>query len=263
MGERSMIWVYEPSTDPPYESDITREQCTFCGTQMQFMLKTVGGFGPNERIMSCPSCGWWTYWRQVKSLFYDPDTGHYRWSLYGALATLKQFDLADLSLGIEEVRQYLLAKYAARFEMHPRLFELTVESVFRDLGYTAEATAYTGDGGVDVILHGSDGQTTGVQVKRYRNAIEVEQIRALAGALILGGHTRGIYVTTSFFTTGSAKASKQFAQKGLPVELVDAPGFLDMLKITKRLPYSTYEEWYEENGEPELATIYENESEDG
>jgi restriction system protein len=54
------------------------------------------------------------------------------------------------------------------------MFEETVASVFRSLGYDATVTAYSGDGGIDVILHKGE-ERIGVQVKRYRNSISVEQ----------------------------------------------------------------------------------------
>ena len=80
-----------------------------------------------------------------------------------------------------QVRRYLMRKFEARAWMHPRLFELTVTSVFGDLGYRAYATAYSNDGGVDVILEDGSGERIGVQVKRRRDAVEVEQIDGSSG----------------------------------------------------------------------------------
>jgi restriction system protein len=172
-------------------------------------------------------------------------------------------DLSDMSQGIEEVRRFLVAKYEARFEMHPRLLELTVTSVFRDLGYQAEATAYSADGGIDVILRASNGSTSGVQVKRLRSAIEVEQIRALAGAMLLGGHTSGVFVTTSRFRSGAVSAASRLRDLCMPVELIDSVRFLQALKISQRPLYESFDEWEEVVGDFEEATIYENEVEGG
>jgi restriction system protein len=172
-------------------------------------------------------------------------------------------DLSDVSQAIEEVRRFLVAKYEARFEMHPRLFEMTVASVFRDLGFDAEATAYAADGGVDVILRNPTGSTTGVQVKRVRSAIEVEQIRALAGALLLGGHTSGVFVTTSRFRSGAVSASARLRDLAMPVELIDSVRFLEALKIGQRPLYASYEEWEQVVGDFEETTIYEDEVEGG
>lgn len=85
------------------------------------------------------------------------------------------------------------------FEAHPKLFEDVVCSVFRDFGWNARVTACSGDDGIDVVLDGESDSTVGVQVKRYKKEkkIEAEQIRSLAGALLVNGHTKGIFVTTS------------------------------------------------------------------
>jgi len=56
---------------------------------------------------------------------------------------------------------------------------VTVASVFRDCGFHARVTSYSGDGGIEVILERGD-ETIGVQVKRYKSAIDAEQIRSLA-----------------------------------------------------------------------------------
>jgi restriction system protein len=79
-----------------------------------------------------------------------------------------------------------------------------VGSVFADLGFESIVTGYQNDGGIDVILKDRMGSTIGVQVKRYRNRIDVRSIRELAGALLAGGMTRGIFVTTSDYTAGSS-----------------------------------------------------------
>lgn len=65
-------------------------------------------------------------------------------------------------------------------DVHPRVLEQIVCSIFKDLGYKARVTAYSADGGVDVILDGANDNTVGVQVKRYKQErrIEAEQIRS-------------------------------------------------------------------------------------
>jgi restriction system protein len=117
------------------------------------------------------------------------------------------------------------------------MFEEIVASVFRDLGYDARVTAYSGDDGVDVVLDGPSGVLIGVQVKRYRDSIKVEQIRALTGALVLGGLTRGVFVTTSTFQKGAADTAERMATRGYQIELMNADRFYDALKIAQRSRY--------------------------
>jgi hypothetical protein len=108
-------------------------------------------------------------------------------------------------------------------------------SIFGDLGYNARATAYGRNGGVDIVLEGSAGTTVGVQVKRYvqERRIQAEQIRSLAGALLVNGHTRGVFVTTSSFRRGAKATAKEVTATGYPVELMDAERVLDALGISQ------------------------------
>lgn len=133
---------------------------------------------------------------------------------------------------MSEVRAFLAARYEARNTINPRLFEETVASVFVSLGYNATVTAYSGDGGIDVILQ-KGRERIGVQVKRYQNSICVEQIRSLAGAMLLNGMTQGIFVTTSTFQRGTSDTVNRYDVKGYRIDLVDAPRFFDMLKLSQ------------------------------
>jgi hypothetical protein len=191
-------------------------------------------------VFVCPVCGWWkaTGYADGDDFFYRGQSGY----IEGAAASLRDMDLTDISSPITEVRSYLAAKYEKRFTLHPRLFEETVASVFGDIGYSAEATAYSGDDGIDVILKRGE-ETVGVQVKRYKNTIEVEQIRSLAGALILNGFTRGIFVTTSGFQSGGEPTTEKYKTRGYEIELLDATRFYDMLKIAQRKMYDSFEEF--------------------
>lgn len=151
----------------------------------------------------------------------------------------------------------MLGKQEARFDLHPRLFELTVASVFKDQGYDVEATAYSKDGGIDVI-HKRSGEEIGVQVKRYRQNIGVEQIRELVGALVLRGNRTGIFVSTSDFTGASKAAREQYAGCGYELELVDGRRFLHALGIAQRPTYSTYSDFLESIGSPGVQFMHGN-----
>jgi len=117
--------------------------------------------------------------------------------------------------------------------VNPRVFEETVASVFRDLGYHTRITGYSHDDGIDVVMDGPDGHLTGVQVKRWKNSVKVEQIRAFAGALILGGMTKGMFVTTGGFQSGVSGTAARFTSKGIPIELLNAERFYQALRIAQ------------------------------
>ena len=234
------IWQHQSLADVVQETDVTDEACLFCSHDLRVL--TAGGNVHEWNLNAfkvCDKCGWWSTYRMI------PSAKHFEgisrtlpgFRLEGACARLKKLDLADISNPAEEVRNYLVAKYEERFEVQPRKWEEVVGSVFKDLGYDVVITAYQHDEGIDIILS-NDSDLVGVQVKRSKNRIQVSQIRELAGALLLGGYTKGCFVTTSDFTKGAEDAGVEYDTRGYPIELIDAPRFFDALYITQRSPYS-------------------------
>jgi restriction system protein len=224
-----------------------RKRCDYCSVELeshkpgwewaQFDNEHLACF---DTVSVCPVCGWWISERRAEGNIIPDDErgpngeeGPYGTLLFASVGVLKSLDIGDISTPIEEVRAFLAARYEKRFDVHPRLMEETVGSVFSDLGYSAVVTGYSGDDGVDVILSDGSQGLVGVQVKRYKNRITVEQIRALAGALVLGGYTRGVFVTTSGFESGAFRTSRRFADRGIPIDLVDARRFLETLRLAQ------------------------------
>ncbi len=182
----------------------------------------------------CPACGWWTVNGVIGGDFgpTDPCTpGAYSQRDVAATAALKNLDVTDDTTPIDDVRRYLVARAEAGHELHPRLFEETVASVFRDVGFGARVTAYSGDGGIDIVLDGPDERTIGVQVKRYNQRVKVEHIRSFVGALVLEGHCRGIFVTTSDYQKGCFRAAEVATKRDIPVSLITGDEFRDALRI--------------------------------
>ncbi len=219
--------------------------CAFCSQEME-RLSHVFTDGWQERDVVyanfCTVCGWWEaqrMYRYQSKPSYICDS-HAKYSSIMS-SSLKELDVSDLRTPIEEVRSFLSARYQQRKLVHPRLFEETVASVFSDLGYSTHVTGFSNDGGIDIILaNGED--TIGVQVKRYKNRIEVDQIRSLAGALVLHGLTKGIFVTTSSFQSGARQTTEGFRQRGIAIELEDGQRFLESLHIAQRNRYESLQE---------------------
>lgn len=182
-------------------------------------------------------CGWWLASVTECEVAWRGELPLGRTAVGG---TLRNLDLDDVSLPIDFARDYLVARYSDRTKVHPKVFQDVVASVFRDHGYEAFVTGYIKDGGIDVILQ--KGHTTiGVQVKRSKNTIVVEQIRSLAGALVLANLTQGVFVTTSRFTRDAKEATTAFTKTLYPMalELIDAERFFDALKIAQRNRYGS------------------------
>ncbi|WP_261529015.1 restriction endonuclease [Burkholderia multivorans] len=223
--------------------------CLFCQSSLQRLPSQYRNFDDENFEVAvapavCLNCGWWMvsveeqdleptiYWEAHPEDILDDGVHRYS-EITGVAGSLRELDLTNIEQPLQDVRDFLTLQYKKRFELHPRLFEETVASVFRDRGFHARVTSYSGDGGIDIILE-RPGETVGVQVKRYKDAISAEQIRSLAGALFIGGFTKGVFVTTSRFQPGCAEVSALASVRGMAIELLDAPRFFDELKIAQR-----------------------------
>lgn len=253
------IWQYKNKTKYMHISVAMTEHCCFCKNELTNIyeeeLKHKKRVYSNKKyIKLCPVCGWWVAVREhCENGKYCGDPTIYKF--YAKSAILKKLDLNDISMPIEDVQKYLLAKYEDRFTMSPRLFEEVVASAFRNMGYYARVTAYQNDGGIDVVLDGKDDKLVGVQVKRYKNSIRVSQIREFAGALIENDMTNGIFVTTSNFQSGAYKSVENFAEKGIGIELYNSDRFYDALQI-KRINNGSYNEIIDTVLNTKLKLIY-------
>jgi len=196
--------------------------------------KKMWGDREEWRVRACQTCGWW----KVTKIF-NMEEGSYSSTSRGAAAgSLKNLDLRNVDVPLDEVRSYLLGCYKARFELNPKLFEETVASVFRDLGFSVLVTAGTGDGGIDMLLYDAGQGILGVQVKRYADSINVSQIRELLGALVVNRLTKGIFVTTSKFQSGAARVVSSGITAGYKIELIDGAAFYEALKLSQRDIYT-------------------------
>jgi len=238
VASNSSIWDY---ADTPVEMSLSllaKVDCVFCNAPMPLACDTSRE-SDHVYVRLCNLCGWWH-----ASRLENYRSGILEKSLvkYASYGVLKNLNLADISTPLNEVRDYLQARYSDRHLIHPRLFEETVASVFRGIGYVSETTVYTGDGGIDVVL-GNGVERVGVQVKRYRNAIEAEQIRSFLGAMVNRGYTKGIYVTTSRFRSGAQDEADTAAERGFPIELIDADKFYRALGIAQGTLTRSPDEW--------------------
>ena len=88
-------------------------------------------------------------------------------------------------------------------EMTPTEFEHLVRQLFEAMGMESWVTQASKDDGVDAVAVNEDpvfGGLCVIQAKRYRGAVGVEAVRALAGVMEDKHATKGILVTTSWVT---------------------------------------------------------------
>jgi restriction system protein len=97
-------------------------------------------------------------------------------------------------------------------EMTPTEFEHLVRQLFEAMGMKSWTTQASKDDGVDAVAVNEDPVFGGlciIQAKRYRGAVGVEAVRALAGVMEDKHATKGIMVTTSWVTKdGQAFATR-------------------------------------------------------
>lgn len=238
----------------------TVQRCPYCRSFLS-LLKDArtdersrdGGSltGEDFKVAACPVCGWWRV-RKTKGW---STSWEFRTKTHAAVAALRNLDLMDLSVPLEEIRSFLAANYDVRFAINPRRFEETVASVLVPEGFTSRVTAYTKDGGLDAIFDGPTGEVIGVEVKRHKGTIGVALIRAFTGALVVHGITRGVFVTTSRFSRDARLAADAANERGYGIELLDAPRFLEALELTQRQFYKDTGEFLHSIGEPDLQLV--------
>lgn len=224
------------------EGFLLGKTCDYCASPMLILagnkLPESAFKGMNiceAALLGCPACGWWTALSLRGAAPFETHDGGFA-ELRQISGVLRNLDLKDVSVPLQELRAYLIARYGDRFDVHPRKYEEIVGGVFSDFGFRVRVTSYSGDEGIDVfVLDGADNATVGVQVKRYRSKISAEQIRSFVGALALQGLTSGIYVTTSDFERGAQRAAASAQSRvGIGITLLDAKRFYEALRISTR-----------------------------
>jgi restriction system protein len=104
--------------------------------------------------------------------------------------------------------------------MGPYEFEHLVRQIFEEMGMQAWNTQAIKDDGVDAVAVNTDAVFGGmciIQAKRYRSAVGVEAVRALAGVMEDKHATKGILVTTSWVT----KDGHAFATRHGRIEIME------------------------------------------
>jgi hypothetical protein len=239
------VWDYRYTHSNPdlARTEIWRCDCLFCGTRLLRAREDLPfeyrNLEKGRRIIrACSVCGWWTAGAELT----DESKLTRR---YANVSILKGLSVSPTRLAIEETKNFLMRDPDERFGVSPKLFEEVVASVYQDFGYEVRVTGRRSDGGIDVILDGPGDVLVGVQVKRWKSKIQAEEIRSLAGALILQGMTKGVFITTSDFTTGARSTASAYHGRGIAVELSNWEEFYDALEISRIVGMQNiFDEWH-------------------
>jgi len=107
-----------------------------------------------------------------------------------------------------------------------RTIEEEVLRVLKALGFNAEATRATADGGIDIVATRPDPLLTGkyiIQCKNWSGPVGEPVVRDLFGVVTAERANKGILITTSRFT-----ASAVAFAAGKPLELIDGPRWQEL-----------------------------------
>lgn len=113
--------------------------------------------------------------------------------------------------------------------MEPEQFENLVAAVLRAMGYHAEVTQLSGDGGVDVLASRDplrlQPPTIKVQVKRTTSSIGGPIVQALLGTLAPGGSELALFVTLGNYSSDAI----HIARTRQDVRLLAGAQFIDLV----------------------------------
>ena len=221
-------------------------RCPFCSTELTWLGQEYGGGAmydwASKEVRACQSCGWWNLesyssgTTPVLGANFDCESSETRY----AHGTMRNLALADIQTPLSEVERYLLARWDHVGEVHPKLVEQLVGSVFRNAGFQTDITASSGDGGIDIVLlRGPGSQQIGVQIKRNKRRIEAEQLRSFVGALRLKDMKYGYFVATGSFRRGATSVVRLATEKDLAyIELRDGAWLLEELRVAQQPCYT-------------------------
>lgn len=143
--------------------------------------------------------------------------------VFGLGIILKAPQVSEEEIRMNHLREQANREYLEK--MDPRKFEYLIADLFNSLGYRAQVTPGSNDGGKDIILW-KDDEVKFVEVKRYtKESIGRPYIQKLHSAIIDGDAVGGYFVTLSNFN----KNARQYAANK-NIELIDGDALIHMMK---------------------------------
>ena len=111
----------------------------------------------------------------------------------------------------------------------PSRFETLVLELLTKMGFEAEQTPLTNDGGIDVygtlVIGGVIRTRMAVQAKRWKHNVQAPTVQQVRGAL--GVHDLGLIITTSDFSPGARREAQR--ENAAPVALMNGTELVSLL----------------------------------
>jgi restriction system protein len=129
--------------------------------------------------------------------------------------------------GLSDVSSIIRHKYLLAISpkdvlrtVSPRDFEYLIAALFRKLGYEANVTQQSRDGGADIVCWKRDGMVTEsmlIECKHRSGRVGADVVRQLAGAVSELGASKGVIVTSGSFTVPAVRFANQTGR----IQLID------------------------------------------
>jgi hypothetical protein len=184
-------------------------------------------------------CGWWLVEKITTTAMHfegfrlDSSIDTDRW-----YAILRSFSVEPKEAPLEALRQALVARKDALYDITPKEMEDLTCAVFSDFFHCEViGCGRSGDGGVDAFMTLCD-ESFAFQVKRRVRPGKTEpvgEIREFLGAMVLGQYKGGLFVTTADkFSKPAMEAASRAVELGKVkrFELFDKERFVDIINST-------------------------------
>ncbi|MEO8527778.1 MAG: restriction endonuclease [Pseudolysinimonas sp.] len=220
-------------------------QCKYCQRTMHEVYDEVQGeWGSSAyrriRTFAC-ACGWWNSEDVYQAVAYPEYGDAFNWQAVNSQGCLRAFSVSDSEIPTATLREALARDRADLRHVDPYKLERLVGDVMSDF-FNCEVrhVGRAGDGGIDLLLMDGDSPRA-IQVKRRSREVAeaVSFVREFVGAMLLGGHISGMFVTTAPRFSAAAESTAALAvSKSLVsrIDLVDADSLLSFIRATPPTP---------------------------
>lgn len=114
----------------------------------------------------------------------------------------------------------------------PNYFERLVVRLLEKMGYgEGEAIGRSGDGGIDGVIN-QDAlglEKVYIQAKRWQNIVGEPEIRNFSGSLDAKGASKGVFITTSAFSSTALQTAQAISNGPKFIRLIDGPELASLM----------------------------------
>lgn len=212
-----------------------RDDCPYCGndaTRRYIDHDVVGGKHLAYVVSPCEGCGWWTalkFWEGVGNVIHAAAVCE---------PIVREFRLGAEDVAVCDALQVLSRDPARLGEIQPGGFESVAAEYLRAQGLAVTSVARVRSSGGDLIAIDRSGNRFLVEAKRWKDAVGIEVVWKLVGAMWERDFDVGMVIVSGSFTR-DAKQSKAVTTRR--VALKDFEDLASWLSLRRRRQGSVFE----------------------